>query len=504
MGGIAGLEHAKGAVLRLFVLCVLFLAGPGLVAAGAEDDPVDRLVAELTAGLSSHFAGDACASPRSLGVWPFDVAQVPVSAIAADQLYSDLVAELVAGAPSCLEIMDGEGIGAVLSYLHRSGALGEAGGNPVAALEAANRAVDIVILPRLFVRGGAVMLSLKAVARDSGRTLAQTAAAALPAERTEVALADTARDLESAVRLAVQGLSGQVHDMNRLVPAGIFFQDTGAQPDFARYFQERVVAGLVAASSNLITGRVLSVLEPEFDLGADLGRSLSPRDLDPLARIAERDGADGLYQLRGTYWRLGDVLDITLTVQGIEGKAGSWQGRLGTAGLGGMALEPTNAGLGDDQSDAGSFAILMTSPRGENPVYHPGEELTVYFRTDRRVWLYCFYIDSGGAVTEVLPNIFLKDFAQGHMLAPYVLHALPDPRRDPFTFRIDDSTLGEERLKCIAATRNVSEELPPALRGQSFDPIPNGIAAEIDTIFDGLANVQLARASVTMTIAPPQ
>lgn len=492
----------SGAAMRALVGGLLLAVTVSNAAISADDDPVASLTAELGAGLSGPLDTSVCETPRALGLWPFDTTELPIGAVAADQLYGDLVAALFAHAPPCTKIMDGQGIGTVLTYLQRTGALSEAGGNPVAALEAANRSVDIVVLPKLVTRGGQVMLSLKAVERETGRTLAQTAARPLPASRTEMALADTARDLESAVAASVGSLTTQVRDLSRLVPAGIYFGDTGAQPDFARYFQDRVVAGLVETTANVITNRVLSVLKPDFDLSQDLGQSLSPRDLDPLARIAARSGAEGLYQLHGTYWLLGDVVDITLTLQGVDGHSGSWHGRLSTSGLGGMALEPANRQLGGKVEQTGSFAVLMTSPRGENPVYHPGEELVVYFRTDRRAWLYCFYIDSEGAVTEVLPNMFEKDFAQGHMLSPYVLHALPDPRRDPFTFRIDASTLGEERLKCLATTRDVTKDLPPVLRGQSFDPIPAQTAAEIDTIFAGLSDVEIAGASVTVTIAP--
>lgn len=491
-GNAALRASAMGALLALS------LAG----SAPAADSALTDLVTELDRQLAASLAGTDCAKPRALGVWPFDADEIPVGAAAADQLYSDLIAALVVSAPACIEIMDGEGIGAVLDYLNRTGALAEAGGNPVAALETANRAVDIVVMPKLMVRAGDVLLSLKAVARETGRTLAQTSAETLPAERTDAALADTARDLESAVTAAVDDLLGQVRDMTRLVPAGLYYQDSGVQPDFARYFEDRLVAGLVAKTANVITDRALSVLKPEFDLTTDLGQTLSPRDLDPLARIAERSGPDGLYQLRGTYWLLGDVVDITLTLKGVAGRAASWHGRLEVSGLGTLALEPAGARLGSATDETGNFAVLMTSPRGDDPVYHPGEELVVYFRSDRRVWLYCFYIDSAGAVTEVLPNMFEKDFAQGHMLAPFILHALPDPRRDPFTFRIDASSLGAERLKCLATTRNVTEDLPPALQGKSFDPIPAEIAAAIDPTFEALPDVGLASASVTVTIAP--
>ena len=485
---------------RMLAVCVLGLAA-GTLAVKAEDDALNQLATALAAGVAEHFSAETCAAPPSLGIWPFDKTQTPLGETAVDGLYDELVAALVARAPPCVSIMDGAGIGAVLGYLHRTGALAEAGGNPVVALEAANRAVDIVVLPKLSVQAGKVLLSLKAVQRDSGETLVQTEALALPASRTDVFLSDTARDVETSVSAAVRYLADQAHDMSRLVPAGVFYQDTGTQPDFARYFQERIVAGLVDAMSNVISGHALSVLKPEFDLSADLGEKLSPRDLDPLSRIAERDGAQGLYQLRGTYWVLGEVVDMTVTLQAADGRTHIWQGRLNARELGGMALQPGNAAV-DQEANDGSFAMIMTSPRGENPVYHPGEELTVYFRTDRRAWLYCFYIDSSGEVIEVLPNAFQKDFAQGHMLSPFVLHALPDPRRDPFTFRIDESSLGEERLKCLATSRNVTDDLPTVLQGLGFDAIPAATAVEIDEIFDAIPNVELARASVTVTIAP--
>ncbi len=476
------------------------MAATLMLALPARADPLTDLTTEFNAALAKDLGN--CEARMSLGLWPFDAARLPIGDSAAEHLYNDLVAGLVASAPACVDVMDGAGIGAVLQYLHRTGALREAGGNPVAALEAANREVHIVVLPKLLLRNEELSLSLKGVERATGRTIAQTAAQTLPASLTDAALTDTARDLETAVAQAVKALAGQISDMTRLVPAGVYYQDSGAQPDFARYFQDRVVAGLVEATANVITDRSLTVLEPEFDLAKDLGRTLSPRDLDPLSRIAERSGPQGLYQLRGTYWVLGEVVDLTLTLQGAEGRTASWQGRLRRSGLGELALLPSNSRLEDDPGETRSFAILMTSPRGENPVYHPGEELVVYFRTDLRVWLYCFYIDSQGGVAQVLPNMFQKDFARGHMLSPYVLHALPDPRRDPFTFRIDASTLGEERLKCLATTRNVTDDLPPPLRGESFDAIPPAMAARIDTIFEALPDTRLSGASVTVTITP--
>ena len=466
----------------------------------ANADPLEALVAEFSGALAQN--GGVCSSPQSLGIWPFDHTHIPIGETAARRLYNDLLALVVASDPDCMDVMDGTGIGAILEHLHRTGALREAGGNPIAALAEANRDVDIVALADLTAQGGTVFLSLKGVDRADGRTLAQTKAYALPPERVDSSLTDTAQDLEDALARAVTTLLEQVPDMTRLVPAGVYFHDTGAQPEFGRYVEERVVNGLVQNLVNVITDRALEVLEPEFDLTPNLGQVLSPRELDPLARIAARDGTEGLYQLRGTYWVLGEVVDLTLSLHAAEGRAATWQGRLRAAQLGDIALQPQNLRLTDDRQEMRSFAVLMTSPRGEDPIYHPGEEFLVYFRSDRRVWLYCFYIDAVGDVVQVLPNVFRKDFAQGHMLSPYVLHALPDPRRDPFTFRINADTLGEERLKCMATTRDVTDDLPPVLRGQSFAPIPLQTAARIDALFEALPDTALAEASVTVTVAP--
>ncbi|PYG34523.1 DUF4384 domain-containing protein [Pelagimonas varians] len=479
---------------------VLGLAAALNAAPMAQADSLSDLTAEFSNALKAQ-AG-VCETKAKLGIWPFDPANQPISAAAADQLYGDLLANLIAQSGGCFDVMDGNGIGAVLAYLHKTGALRDAGGNPVAALEAANQEVDIVALPQLAFRNGIVSLALKAVAKDTGQTIAQTARYDVPAQVTASAMVDTARDLEAALADAARALADQTPDMNRLVPVGVFYQGSGAQPDFGRYFQDRLITALVEGTSNTLTDRSLQIIEPEFDLSPALGASLSARDLDPLTRIADRDGSEGLYQLRGTYWVFDTVIDLTLTLLDADGGSTSWQTRLRRDQLGDIAVAPRNAGLDADIEGTDSFAILMTSPKGDDPVYHPGEELVVYFRADRRVWLYCFYIDAVGDVTQVLPNLYRKDFADGHMLTPFVLHALPDPRKDPFRFRINADTLGEERLKCMATTRNVTDDLPEVLRGISFDPIATKTAAQIDTIFADLPDTRLSSASVTITIAP--
>lgn len=488
------------------VVAVAAFLATGFVESKAETrDPADAHLSSLVKSFSKDLFGSnvrsaPCQTRLSVGIWPFKDKALPISQLAAERIYGELVGSLLATAPDCVDVMDGNGIGVVLEHLHRTGALAKAGGNPVAALEAANQSVDIVVLARIFAQNGAVMISLKGVERRSGRTVAQSPAHRLADNLTRSALADTAIGLDAAIEAAVGVFALQARDMTRLVPAGLYYQDSGAQPPFARYVMERITARLVSRWRNLLTDRALRVIEPEFDLAADLGRRLSSRDLDPLAKIASRDGSDGLYQMRGVYWPIGDAIDVTLTLKTPTGKTVSWHGRIRQADIGGLEIAPRNTDAAAPSD--GGFAVLMTTKRGSNPVFRDGEELQLFIRTERTAWFHCFFIDSKGGVTQVLPNKYQKDAADGHRLEAHVLHAFPDPKRDPFAFRVDTNTTGEEMLKCIATTRNVDKDLPDILRARELSPLPGGIAAEIDTIFNQVPNTALATAAVTITTVP--
>ncbi len=489
--------------LALVVLMLLMLfPGP---ARSQSQEAKSLSLASMVAEFTSHiFDGllyiQPCEGRRSIGIWPFETERLPISTVAAKRLYGELVRALLKYKPVCVDVLDGTGIGAVLSYLHRTGALREAGGNPVAALEAANQSVDIIILARLIVQQGTVMLTLKAVDKQTGGLLAYSKTHRLPPESTQAALSDVAHSIDAAIDAAIEQFSQQARDMIHLVPGGIYYQDTGAQPAFSRYFHDRIVNRLVSRWSNLITGQALVVIRPQFDLAGSLGRPLSARALDPLGSISQKVRAEGLYQLKGRYWLIGDAVDITLTLTSATGRSASWQGRLRQADIEGLALIPKNRRLTEHGQSFGSFAMQMTSARGANPVLHPGQELQVFIRTDRDAWLYCFYINAAGGVTKVLPNIHQKDFSDGHRLKAHVLHALPDPKRDPFVFRITGKTLGEEMLKCLATSRHVDKELPHVLRRRAFTTLPETLAANLDVIFGKLPNTSVAHAAVTVTI----
>src|SRR5262249_35625494 len=137
--------------------------------------------------------------------------------------------------------------------LNKSGALANTGGNVIAALTEASQNVDVVVFPQLFNPGGKTHLTLRAVERASGKTLAQTAQVAVPDKYLGQDAADQAVSLDAAIKDASRYLTGNATDFKALRPLGIFFEDTGSQPPAGRYLLERLNTALVQDGTNPLT-----------------------------------------------------------------------------------------------------------------------------------------------------------------------------------------------------------------------------------------------------------
>ena len=82
------------------------------------------------------------------------------------------LSRLLAVRPKCVDVLDSAGIGVIIDYLSKSGALDKNGGNLIAALNEASQKVDLIAFPSLYNQGGKTVLALRAVERKSGRTIA--------------------------------------------------------------------------------------------------------------------------------------------------------------------------------------------------------------------------------------------------------------------------------------------------------------------------------------------
>jgi hypothetical protein len=463
---------------------------------GAASEPPQDAIAELTSQL---FPSGYCDSGerKSFGIWTFDPDRIPVTSGVADRVYAAALSELIARKPACVDVLDGSAIREIAEHLKRTGAFRQAGDNPLLALEHANRAVSVLLRGEILAQDGAIFVSFRAVERERGVVLAQTKPWRLPGDYVRSAAEDVALNLDFALERAANRLVSGASGMRVIIPLGLYYQDTGAQPPLARYVLAGLMSAIEAETTSLVSGSKLRVLQPQLLLAAKSGAVSTIDDFDPLAQASGKLG-EGVYELSGRYWQVGDAIDLKLSLRSQTGETVSWQGRIRLSGLPNLASTPKSGGLGGGGESA--FLLQMTSPRGSAPYYQPGEALTVFLRSERDAWLSCFYIDVNGTSMQVLPNSFQNDRSAESRISASVLRSLPDPRRDPFEFRFTVNTLGEEALRCFAATKDPSAYLPDVLKGGGFTPLPSDVAERIADIFHSIPGVLIAEANLTVTV----
>jgi hypothetical protein len=446
------------------------------------------------------FAPDFCsgADRRSIGIWAFDPDRVPVSSGVADRVYTSALNALIAHKPACVDVLDGSAIRDIAEHLKRTGAFREAGENPLLALERANRSVSILALGDIFVQDSAVYVSFRAVERESTVVLGQTKLWRLPDGFMRSAAEDAAISLDVALQRAANKLVAHAGDLRVLVPIGLYYQDSGAQPPLARYVLDGLLGAIENEKANLLTGPALRVVQPDLPLGQKSGFATTIDDFDPLSATGKP--GEGVFDLSGRYWQVGDAIDLKLVLRSRSAETVSWQGRVRLDGLPNLAAKPAGAGLAASEVGESAFLLQMTSPRGAAPFYRPGEELTVFLRSDREAWLTCFYVDTAGAVTRVLPNSLQPDQGSDNHITAGVLRALPDPRSDPFKFQFTATTLGEEVLKCFATTSDPASHLPEELLAPGFVPLSADLARRLEAVFHSLPDTLVAEAALTVTV----
>ena len=475
-------------------VAALLLATLSAGAAVGQPAPKDALGEAVEALTAAGVGGGSClfGARRSLGIWPFEDDKVPVAPRAAQRVYEELLSRMLAQRWGCVDILDGSAIGVVVQHLARSGALQKSAGSVVAALEEANRRVDVVVFPSLYTQAGRTVLTLKAVERASGRTLAATQPVRVPDGYLVADIADLAVGLDAAVNRAAHQFALQVPDLREVRPVGVFFAESGAQPQAGRYLLERLTTALGAEVANPVSGRTLRIRDVAVTPPRAPQAPVEAATLEPAPA-----GEGPVYDLTGRYWVRGEAVDLKVTLRRGDGATYAWSGRIQAGDFRDLALRPVNAAAAAAPAAGAPFAFQLTSPRGDAPLYKPGEDLELFLRTGRDAFVYCFYVDTAGAVATVLPNPHRPEtprFTAG------TLHLLPDPAHDPFRFVFTADTAGEEMVACFATTRDVKGDLPRELFPNEIAPTPGLTLGRLRETFAGLADTTVAEAVVTVTV----
>lgn len=487
----------------LLAALVLSWAPAARADSGARDSVfaafAEELVDQIAEGQPS-LVGKAIAYVRGtrLAVWPFPEDQIPVPGRVAEELNAALLAALTKKGKGKLQIVARESLKALIADMKDTGVLDEVDGAPIAALLKKAQKIDLLVVGSMRLDGRALVLSYKAVGRDGGIHGA-TAPRRIDLGPGEASGSGMALTLDQTVKAAARHLAERAADLSEIRLGGVRFQDSGVQPPFALYLEEKMAAALQDAAVGVLSARRIAVKRAEIpggQIARQRGMDVDARDLRPKFS----DPSPGAYLLAGTYWDFGDSIEARLSLEDHAGKSVPWIGRILVETIGNIEFRPkTDIKPLRENDGLGSLSFQLTTPRGRDPAYRIGEKLDLLIRLGRDAWVYCFYRQDDGRTIQIFPNPhYWKKFREPR-LAGGKLHTIPGPDVFPFEF-VFREPVGIELVKCFAVSRDATRELPDEIRGNTLSPLPKGMDSRLSHIFRRLPNMAVSEASVAVTV----
>ena len=434
--------------------------------------------------------------PR-IALWPFRRDLIPISKIVADQVNDSFLASLLDHAAGRYEFVARDALKAIISDLHETGGLDVAPDDPIAALMQKARKIDILIEGKMHLDGRRISLTYKAVRMD-GAIAGQTSPAYLHLKDPEVLTPPKLLSIDQAIDAAARALADQAGDMTELRLGGIRYQKTGLQPDFARFLQSKLSAALEMQFSNVISERHISVVESQLD---DRLRGVTVEEKQLRDESFAND--DTSYLLSGDYWLLADTVELRFNLKNRRNKSASWTGRIAASSASGLQIKPASDFENMRENDGlGPFKFQLTSGKGRDPIYRIDEKLDLVIRADDEAWVYCFYRQANDKVIQIFPNPFFWKRFKSPRLAAGVAHTVPGEKLFPFDLKITPPA-GRELVKCFAASRDITAELPKGLRGTSLLPLPETLVGRLSDAFRAPPHTAIAEASLVVTVVKP-
>ena len=432
-----------------------------------------------------------------IALWPFRQDLIPLSKDIADRMNDSFLASLLDQAKGRYEFVARDALKAIISDLQETGGLDVAPDDPIAALMQNARKIDILIEGKMRLDGRRIALSYKAVRMD-GAIAGQTKPVHVDLQEKNVQPPVRLLGLDQAIDTAARALADQAGDMTELRLGGIRYQKSGVQPEFGRFLQGKLTAALERQFANVLSGRRLTVLESRLD-NKLRGVIVEAKQLKD-ENFAEKDTS---YLLSGDYWVLGDTIEIRVNLKNRRHKSASWTGRIGASAVAGLRLNPASDFSVQRENDGlGPFAFHLTSGRGRDPVYKINERLDLVIRADDEAWVYCFYRQANDKVIQIFPNPFFWKRFKSPRLAARVAHTVPGEKLFPFDLKVTPPA-GRELVKCFAASRDITAELPKGLRGTSLSPLPESLVGRLSDAFRALPHTAIAEASLVVTVVNP-
>ena len=277
---------------KLAIWLAAMMAPSVALADGIDGRIAQGLADEILAGVPS-----AAERPR-IAVRPFAAAELPISTEAAKGLNASLLSALLARS-------DGRHIfvarGALKSVVRDVSDLARPGSRDPVETLLENARADILVIGSLRRVRTEVILSYKAVTVADGAVLASTKPYRLRLRDAD--LQHATLGLDQALPVAARYLLQRVDGLEAIQVSDIRYRGDMAETPFGSYLRDRVADEFRRQSAGVLTGAGVQVVphDPDMDL------------------------APGAFRLIGTYWPLGDAVEISLSLRGSDGVAVTWR-----------------------------------------------------------------------------------------------------------------------------------------------------------------------------------
>ena len=481
------------AVLLWFQLSALSEANADFNLDANTEKQINQLTEELLTGLR-QYTRKISHSPLKktrIALLPFQKDKIPLGKEIADQFNQTLLHGLMARGGKRYLFLAREDLKFIIDDLEATGRLDNSREDPIASLLKDAGQVDIIIKGKIRRHERKISLSYTAVGLLDGVIAGQTKPASFYLPDHVIMRKSGLLTLDQAVNEAVKKLKENARDLQELRLGGIRYQDTGLQTEFARFLQDKLQSALANLYSEGLSGGRIKVVQPLLKWTA-AGKSLQDKDL----RDEMQTDSNFSYLLKGTYWVLEDSIELNLNLVNRKRHAAFWNGSMRIEETRRLAYRPTDDFKAFREYDGiGPFKFTLTSKKGKDPVYKIGETLELILRIEKKAWVYCYYFQADRKVIQILPNPYFKQ----PLFRGKIAYALSDPKIVPFSLKIEPP-VGRELLKCLAASRDITKELPKPLRGRTLKPLPKKTVDRLVASFRAIPRTRISEASLVLTI----
>ncbi|OUS13100.1 hypothetical protein A9Q89_03645 [Gammaproteobacteria bacterium 53_120_T64] len=428
-----------------------------------------------------------------LSLIPFEKDKTPISIELANRFYNELLSALIEESNSKIEYVSNKDVKHIANQLSFQNDDYEKG---LEVALSSIKDVDGLIIGSIFLNKDKISSSFR-VTSMNGKILATTQARNLNLKITHIDVGSTYLSMTEALDAAARYIKRNAPWMKEANYEGIYYQNSGIQTQASLYFKDTIFKSLSDQYFKLVSDKRLMIYETESSkkIGRSRGLKITSNNTDSAASRNKES-----YSIKGKYWLHKEHLEIRILLSNKLNEKITWRGMIDYRGLpGDIELEPKYNDIDRTKDMTSQIGLELSSLHGFDPEYRIGEKLQLIIRVSRDSWVYCYYKQANGDSIQIFPNPFFYRNNREPLLLAGKSYLLPGDGMFPFDFEITKPT-GVEAVKCFALSRNVTNDLPEILSGNTMSPIPKEIFKNISDIFMSIKDVSITEKTMIISV----